>query len=102
MSACKHRRMLRAAPVLAALTLLAGCAASHGSARPATSGAGPRTVRDAETHTIAFESTTPPHPDGLIVTAHGHNAPALHQYRSCQPYATSYHLGLVSVEWQTS
>lgn len=102
MSACKHRRMLRAAPVLAALTLLAGCAASHGSARPATSAAGPRTVRDPVTHTIAVESTTPPHPDGLIVTVHGHNGHALHQYRSWQPYATSHHLGLVSVEWQTS
>jgi hypothetical protein len=94
--------MLRVAPVLATLTLLAGCAASHGSARPAASAAGPRTVRDPVTHTIAVESTTPPHPDGLIVTVHGHNGHALHQYRSWQPYATSHHLGLVSVEWQTS
>src|SRR4051812_3565376 len=102
MSACKHRRMLRAAPALAALALLAGCAASHGSARTTAAAAGSRIVRDPVTHTIAVESTTPAHPDGLIVTVHGHNGHALHQYRSWQPYATSHRLGLVSVEWQTS
>jgi predicted esterase len=93
--------MLRAALTLGALTLLAGCAASHGSARPAVAAAGPRIVRDPVTNTIAVESTIPAHPDGLIVTVHGHNGHALHQYRSWQPYAKSHRLGLVSVEWQT-
>src|SRR4051812_50031259 len=102
MRGCKHRRMLRAAAVLAALTVLAGCAASHGSAPPTPSTSSTRTVRDPVTRTIAVESTTPAHPDGLIVTVHGHNGHALHQYRSWQPYATSHRLGLVSVEWQTS
>src|SRR6476469_3083897 len=85
----------------AAMSLLAGCSSSHGSARAADPQPETRTVRDPVTQTIAVESTTPNHPDGLIVVVHGHNSVASHEYRSWQPYATSHHLGLVAVEWQT-
>jgi predicted esterase len=87
--------------VLAAAALLAGCAASHGSTRAADPQPATKTFRDPVTQTIAIESTTPKHPNALIVAVHGHNGRASHEYRSWQPYAESHHLGLVAVEWQT-
>jgi predicted esterase len=83
------------------MTLLAGCASSHGSTRAADPQPETRTVRDPVTQTIAVESTTPKQPNGLIVAVHGHNGVASNQYRSWQPYAARHQLGLVAVEWQT-
>jgi predicted esterase len=50
---------------------------------------------------MAVESTSPARPAETIVTVHGHNDPAVRQYRHWLPYASRHHLGLVAVEWQT-
>ena len=89
------------AAAAAATLVLGGCAASHGSTRAMRSASVTRTVRDPITQTISVESTTPAHPSALIVAVHGHNDHAEREYSLWQPYATSHHLGLVSVEWQT-